>query len=319
MSATEPRNDAVARTRFVWQPVLGGGAEIAVVPLLGAIRPGAGEPSGLVGVLRALGERDQVRAVVLRIDSPGGEPLASDLIWRAVRVLAGKKPVIASLAETAASGGYYVAMAAHEVVADPCSLTGSIGVVLAGLEIDGLLDSLGISLDGVQRGKHAGIHDLARRRTDEERAVPREQHIEHEVQGEEDGHDQADEQREGHGTEQPEENVLAAAADLLTGGDAGRPIDGQGHGGADRVGDRTCALEDGELGPEGADRVGRRLLGAGPEDLRHEEQRPYDCEDQQDHQRHSASAFLPGTYRESAPGRWMGGTWPAPTGCVPAT
>jgi len=160
----------VARRRFVWQPVRTGAAEIAVVPLLGAIRPGSGEPTGLVGVLRALRDRPQVRAVVLRIDSPGGEPLASDLLWRAVRLLSEKKPVVASLGDTAASGGYYVAMAAHEIVADPCSLTGSIGVVLAGLEIDGLLDWLGVSLDGVQRGKHAGIHDLARPRTPEERA-----------------------------------------------------------------------------------------------------------------------------------------------------
>jgi len=168
----------VSRRRFVWQPIRASGAEIAVVPLLGAIRPGAGEPSGLVGVLRALGERAQVRAVVLRIDSPGGEPLASDLLWRAVRLLAEKKPVVASLGDTAASGGYYVAMAAHEIVADPCSLTGSIGVVLAGLEIDGLLDWLGISLDGVQRGKHARIHDLARPRTPEEHA-----HLHRQVEG----------------------------------------------------------------------------------------------------------------------------------------
>jgi len=160
----------VARRRFVWQPLRTGAAEIAVVPLLGAIRADAGEPTGLVGVLRALRDAASVRAVVLRIDSPGGEPLASDLLWRAVRRVAEKKPVVASLGDTAASGGYYVAMAAHEIVADPCSLTGSIGVVLAGLEIDGLLDWLGVSLDGAQRGAHAGIHDLARPRTPDERA-----------------------------------------------------------------------------------------------------------------------------------------------------
>jgi protease-4 len=95
-----------------------------------------------------------------------------------VRLLGEKKPVVASLGDTAASGGYYVAMAAREIVADPCSLTGSIGVVLAGLEIDGLLDWLGITLDSVQRGKHAGIHDLARPRTPEERA-----HLHRQVDG----------------------------------------------------------------------------------------------------------------------------------------
>jgi len=165
----------VARPRFGWEPMRSGGAEIAVVPVLGAIRAGAGEPTGIVGVLRGLAERESVRAVVLRIDSPGGEVLASDLLWRAARLLAEKKPVIASLGDTAASGGYYLAMAAREIVADPCSLTGSIGVVMAGLELDGLLDWLGISLDGVQRGAHAGIHDLARPRTPEERAHLRRQ------------------------------------------------------------------------------------------------------------------------------------------------
>ncbi|MEX2209022.1 MAG: signal peptide peptidase SppA [Myxococcota bacterium] len=160
----------VARSRFVWQPLRAGAARIAVVPLLGAIRADAGEPTGLVGLLRALREAPSVRAVVLRIDSPGGEPLASDLLWRAVRRVAEAKPVVASLGDTAASGGYYVAMGAHEIVADPCSLTGSIGVVLAGLEIDGLLDWIGVSLDGAQRGAHAGIHDLTRPRTPDERA-----------------------------------------------------------------------------------------------------------------------------------------------------
>jgi protease-4 len=157
----------VARTRFVWTPVRAGRAEIAVVPVLGAIRARSGEPTGVVGVLRGLAERANVRAVVVRVDSPGGEVMASDLLWRAVRLLAEKKPVIASLGDTAASGGYYLAMAAREIVADPCSLTGSIGVVMARFELDELLDWLGVSLDGVQRGARAGIRHLGPHGPDE--------------------------------------------------------------------------------------------------------------------------------------------------------
>lgn len=165
----------VARPRFQWQPVLGEANELAVVVLQGLILPGAGSSRGIVGLLGRLAQSDNVRAVVLRIDSPGGDPLASDLIWRAVGKLAEKKPVVASLGDTGASGGYYVAMAANEIIAEPTTLTGSIGVVMASLKFDAFLEQLGVSFDAVERGRHAGIYDPVRARTEEERALLRRQ------------------------------------------------------------------------------------------------------------------------------------------------
>ena len=168
----------LARRRFVWHPLGSGPAQIVVVPLLGLIRSGTGSPRGLVGLLRRLSQSDSVRAVVLRVDSPGGDPLASDLIWRATRKLAEQKPVVASLGDRAASGGYYAAMAANEVVAEEATLTGSIGVVLAGLGFEGLLSHVGVGVESVQRGKHAGIYALGEPRSEEERAL-----LERQVQG----------------------------------------------------------------------------------------------------------------------------------------
>jgi protease-4 len=118
-------------------------------------------------------EDDRVQAVVLRIDSPGGEVVASDLLWRAVQQLGREKPVVASLGDTAASGGYYVAAAAHAILAEPASVTGSIGVVGGKLDLSGLYDRIGIGRDGVQRGERAGLFTEARGFTPEERKVVR--------------------------------------------------------------------------------------------------------------------------------------------------
>jgi protease-4 len=172
---TTPAYLRLARPRFRWQPLLGGPNVIAVVPVQGLIGPGAGHSRGVVGQLRRLADSDEVCAVVLRVDSPGGDPLASDLIWRAVKKLTEKKPVVASLGDTAASGGYYVAMAANEIVAETTTLTGSIGVVMLSLEFEGLLETLGVRFDSVERGKHSGIYDPVRPRTEEERAVLKDQ------------------------------------------------------------------------------------------------------------------------------------------------
>ena len=81
------------------------------------------------------------------------------------------KPVVASLRDTAASGGYYAAMAAREIIAESTTLTGSIGVVLVGLGVEGLLESLGVRTDAVQRGRHADIYDPTGERSEESRAV----------------------------------------------------------------------------------------------------------------------------------------------------
>ncbi|MEN8158794.1 MAG: signal peptide peptidase SppA [Myxococcota bacterium] len=118
-------------------------------------------------------EDERVRAVVLRIDSPGGEVVASDLLWRSVQQLGREKPVVASLGDTAASGGYYVAAAAHAVLAEAGSVTGSIGVVGGKLDLSGLYERLGVGRDGVQRGGRAGLFTEARGFTPEERKVVR--------------------------------------------------------------------------------------------------------------------------------------------------
>ncbi len=158
----------LSRPSFALEPLATGSPKLAVVPVQGLIRSPERSARPLVAALRRVGEAPDVKAVVLRIDSPGGDPLASDLIWRAVDQLRQEKPVVASLGDTAASGGYYVAMAANEIVAEATTLTGSIGVVLVGLAFDELLGSLGVRFEGVARGRHAGIYDPYRRRSDDE-------------------------------------------------------------------------------------------------------------------------------------------------------
>jgi protease-4 len=101
-------------------------------------------------------EDPEILAIVLRIDSPGGSALASEVIWRAIeRAKASGKPVIASFSDVAASGGYYVAVAADSIVADPSTLTGSIGVFALRAAVGGLLDQLEIGIDSLTRGRHA--------------------------------------------------------------------------------------------------------------------------------------------------------------------
>ncbi len=111
----------------------------------------------LVSVIRALRKDDDVSAVVLRINSPGGSGLASDMIWRELRRLGRKKPLVASMGSVAASGGYYLAMAADEIVAAPLTITGSIGVVAGKFDISELLAKLGLSQDVLSYGANSGL------------------------------------------------------------------------------------------------------------------------------------------------------------------
>ncbi len=125
---------------------------IALYPLSGAISDAGGgllDDSGIVGTravrdLRRLAADTSVRAVVLRIDSPGGTVLASDLIWHEVMELRKVKPVVASLGDTAASGGYYIASASHRVFAEKTSIVGSIGVVMGKLVVGPAMEQLGV-------------------------------------------------------------------------------------------------------------------------------------------------------------------------------
>lgn len=130
---------------------------------------------GVAQLLRALGDDPDVLGVLLRIDSPGGDALASDLLWREIRELRRLKPVVASLGEVAASGGYYMACAADAIFAESPSVTGSIGVIGGKLNIEGLLGRLGVSTDGVERGARAGLLAPDRGFTSNERRAVRDE------------------------------------------------------------------------------------------------------------------------------------------------
>lgn len=124
-------------------------------------RPGGGDGSmgadTLAEAFRDAAADDGVSAIIFRIDSPGGSALAADLIWQAAHAAREKKPVIVSMSDVAASGGYYVAAPATRVLADPGTITGSIGVVLAKPNVSGLLAKLGINTVEMQRGEMASM------------------------------------------------------------------------------------------------------------------------------------------------------------------
>ncbi len=142
-----------------------GDSHVAYVTAVGTISGGRSrfEPMGgailgsetLCETLRDLRDDHSIKAVVLRIDSPGGETQASDEIWHAVEGLNARKPVIVSMSDLAASGGYYIAAPATSIVAQPGTLTGSIGVFGGKLNLLGLYQKLGLNVETVSRGKNA--------------------------------------------------------------------------------------------------------------------------------------------------------------------
>ena len=150
---------------------------IAYVVASGVVRSGTGAGGVASDAYRALFRRlekdDAVDAAVLRIESPGGDALASDLLWRAVRQLAAKKPVVASLGRVAASGGYYLASAASAIYAESATLTGSIGVVGGKLDLGGLQSQLGIAPEAIERGARAGMLASSRAMTPGDRSAYR--------------------------------------------------------------------------------------------------------------------------------------------------
>lgn len=152
---------------------LPGGAKVAVVEVQGVIGVGTGLDTETI--IRTLGEyRDDpaVRAVVLRIDSPGGVVAPTQEIFTAVRRLReAKKPVVASLGSVAASGGYYVAVSADRIFASPGTLTGSIGVVMQLANVEGLLKKVGVEYVVVKAGTYKDVGNFARAMTAEERRI----------------------------------------------------------------------------------------------------------------------------------------------------
>ena len=151
--------------------------QIAVVYVLGAIVPGKSTNTlmgnnivgseTIINAIRSAEKNERVKAIVLRVDSPGGSALASDLIWNEIRKC--KKPVIASMGDVAASGGYYVAMGAKQIFADEGTLTGSIGVVGGKVALEDTFHKLGITTDIVSRGKNSGVFSLLQPFSESER------------------------------------------------------------------------------------------------------------------------------------------------------
>ncbi|CAL5363978.1 unnamed protein product [Camellia sinensis] len=149
-----------------WTVGLSGGKDlIAVIRASGRISHARGlnvPRSGIVGEqfiekIRRVRESKRFKPVVIRIDSPGGDALASDLMWREIRLLAASKPVIASMADVAASGGYYMAMATGVIVAEDLTLTGSIGVVTGKFNLGKLYEKIGFNKEILSRGRYAEL------------------------------------------------------------------------------------------------------------------------------------------------------------------
>jgi protease-4 len=153
--------------------------KVAVVYAEGVIIDGEGDPNsqGLVAgeafarVLRKVRQRQDVKAVVLRVNSPGGSAEASDAILDELRRFKSDRPIIVSMGTVAASGGYFISMAARRILAEPATITGSIGVFGLGLNLKKLANDHGVTFDAVQTGALADIGTLSRPMTPEERAV----------------------------------------------------------------------------------------------------------------------------------------------------
>lgn len=155
------------------------GERLAVIYASGDIGSGSSQnsPSGnqsigsdtLAKALNDAAADKSIKAIVLRVDSPGGSGLASDIIWHAVEAANQKKPVVVSMSDVAASGGYYISASASKIIAQPSTITGSIGVVAGKPVMRGFYDWLGISNEYVLRGKTAGMFRETEKFSDEER------------------------------------------------------------------------------------------------------------------------------------------------------
>jgi len=158
-----------------WRP------KIAIIYATGTIATGEsfytpmlGRVMGSKTICRAISsarKSNSIKGVVFRIDSPGGSALASDIIWREVELTRGKKPFVVSMSDTAASGGYYIAMGADKIVAQPTTVTGSIGVFAGKFDLRGLYEKLGINKEVITRGKNADLFSDYHSFSPEEREI----------------------------------------------------------------------------------------------------------------------------------------------------
>jgi len=167
---------------------LAGRSRIAVINASGVINSGRsgidplnGAVVGsdtLVEYIRKAGKDRSIKAIVLHVDSPGGSTVASDVIWRElmqVRTGPGARPLVASMSDLAASGGYYIAMAAPDIVAEPGTLTGSIGIYGGKIVTGGTYDKLGINVEAISIGRHAEMNSPVKPYSEEDRAKVDEQ------------------------------------------------------------------------------------------------------------------------------------------------
>jgi protease IV len=153
---------------------------VALIYATGTIMTGESMPEVMGGAtvarwIRAARTDPGVRAIVLRVDSPGGSSVASDVIWREVALARKVKPVIVSMSDVAGSGGYWIAMSATKIVAEPQTLTGSIGVLAGKFSIDGLLAKLGVTAERLVYGEKADVFSPFRPFTAEERKILKDQ------------------------------------------------------------------------------------------------------------------------------------------------
>lgn len=142
-------------------------SRIAVINVSGVIAGGQDSNDPILGritgqntIVKSLekaAKASSIKAIILRIDSPGGSAIASDVIWHAIRKATKKKPVIASISDMGASGGYYIAAGADTILTDPLSLIGSIGVFAGKFSLKGLNEKLGINIQQIKRGRNAGL------------------------------------------------------------------------------------------------------------------------------------------------------------------
>jgi len=150
---------------------------IAIIYASGEINGGDGDDNtiGSERISKALRKArldSKVKAVVLRVNSPGGSSLASDVIWREVMLTKKEKPIIVSMGDLAASGGYYISCAADSIFAEPNTITGSIGIFAILPNMQKLFnDKLGITFDGVTTGKYADLGDISKPLSPDERAI----------------------------------------------------------------------------------------------------------------------------------------------------
>jgi protease-4 len=155
------------------------GDKVAIVYCVGPIMSGestsdalAGSVMGSTTIVKALRDADKddnVKAIVMRVDSPGGSALASDLIWRQTQAI--EKPIVVSMGDVAGSGGYYISMGADRIFAEPGTITGSIGVVGGKMAMKGFYDWIGLDVETIARGDNSGIFSSTEKFTKGEREV----------------------------------------------------------------------------------------------------------------------------------------------------